>query len=98
MIVLLLLDFQEPDVIRATEAGAAEVPEPEELMQGYWTPSCKAPRKVTQDVFGQQHTTIASDLVECMHCGRKIVAGAPSPAIRTCRTCLLILLLNLWHL
>mmetsp|Transcript_14753 Transcript_14753/g.41547 ORF Transcript_14753/g.41547 Transcript_14753/m.41547 type:complete len:163 (+) Transcript_14753:90-578(+) len=56
----------------------------EELMQSYWSTSGLPPKKVTQDVFGQQHSNVASDPVECVHCGRKIVAGRFAPHLEKC--------------
>eukprot|EP00193_Tetraselmis_chui_P004165 CAMPEP_0177752730 /NCGR_PEP_ID=MMETSP0491_2-20121128/1073_1 /TAXON_ID=63592 /ORGANISM="Tetraselmis chuii, Strain PLY429" /LENGTH=167 /DNA_ID=CAMNT_0019267949 /DNA_START=135 /DNA_END=638 /DNA_ORIENTATION=- len=56
----------------------------EEIMQRNWAPSAASGIKVTEDVFGQQHPPVASELVECMNCGRKVVAGRFAPHLEKC--------------
>mmetsp|Transcript_12153 Transcript_12153/g.31138 ORF Transcript_12153/g.31138 Transcript_12153/m.31138 type:complete len:163 (+) Transcript_12153:286-774(+) len=76
--------------VRPADAGEgnvetrADTQELEEVMQRNWTSSGAAGIKVTEDVFGQQHPPVASDLVECMNCGRKIVAGRFAPHLEKC--------------
>lgn len=36
------------------------------------------------DVFGQTHPAIAADVVECMNCGRPVVAGRFAPHLEKC--------------
>ncbi|XP_062181640.1 SAGA-associated factor 11-like isoform X2 [Phragmites australis] len=36
------------------------------------------------DVFGQTHPAIAADVVECMNCGRHVVAGRFAPHLEKC--------------
>ncbi|TVU18918.1 hypothetical protein EJB05_35038 [Eragrostis curvula] len=36
------------------------------------------------DVFGQTHPAIAADIVECMNCGRPVVAGRFAPHLEKC--------------
>jgi len=40
--------------------------------------------RVSEDVFGQQHPVVASDLVDCTNCGRAIVAGRFAPHLEKC--------------
>ncbi|KAF8720074.1 hypothetical protein HU200_024847 [Digitaria exilis] len=36
------------------------------------------------DVFGQTHPAVAADVVECMNCGRPVVAGRFAPHLEKC--------------
>lgn len=36
------------------------------------------------DVFGCSHPTIANDIIDCMNCGRPIVAGRFAPHLEKC--------------
>jgi SAGA-associated factor 11 len=36
------------------------------------------------DVFGQTHPAIAADIIECMNCGRPVVAGRFAPHLEKC--------------
>ncbi|KAG2619923.1 SAGA-associated factor 11-like [Panicum virgatum] len=36
------------------------------------------------DVFGQTHPAIAADVIECMNCGRPVVAGRFAPHLEKC--------------
>ncbi|XP_078179007.1 SAGA-associated factor-like protein [Carex rostrata] len=36
------------------------------------------------DIFGQSHPAVASDIFECMNCGRPIVAGRFAPHLEKC--------------
>jgi SAGA-associated factor 11 len=36
------------------------------------------------DVFGQTHPAIAADVVDCMNCGRPVVAGRFAPHLEKC--------------
>ncbi|KAJ7565028.1 hypothetical protein O6H91_02G044900 [Diphasiastrum complanatum] len=40
--------------------------------------------KYTIDVFGQLHPAVASEIFECMNCGRPIVAGRFAPHLEKC--------------
>ncbi|XP_062231168.1 SAGA-associated factor 11-like [Phragmites australis] len=40
--------------------------------------------KGVMDVFGQTHPAIAADVVECMNCGRPVVAGRFAPHLEKC--------------
>jgi SAGA-associated factor 11 len=40
--------------------------------------------KGAPDVFGQTHPAIAADVVDCMNCGRPVVAGRFAPHLEKC--------------
>lgn len=40
--------------------------------------------KYTVDVFGQSHPVLASEVFDCMNCGRSIVAGRFAPHLEKC--------------
>ncbi|KAL6864959.1 hypothetical protein ACP4OV_016110 [Aristida adscensionis] len=45
---------------------------------------CGGGSKGTVDVFGQTHPAVAADVVECMNCGRPVVAGRFAPHLDKC--------------
>ncbi|CAN6470311.1 unnamed protein product [Victoria cruziana] len=40
--------------------------------------------KYVSDIFGQTHPAVASEVFECMNCGRSIVAGRFAPHLEKC--------------
>ncbi|XP_057831749.1 SAGA-associated factor 11 isoform X1 [Cryptomeria japonica] len=40
--------------------------------------------KYTVDLFGQSHPAVASDIFNCMNCGRSVVAGRFAPHLEKC--------------
>ncbi|KAJ8769784.1 hypothetical protein K2173_007644 [Erythroxylum novogranatense] len=40
--------------------------------------------KYVVDIFGQTHPSVASEIFECMNCGRSIVAGRFAPHLEKC--------------
>lgn len=40
--------------------------------------------KYVVDIFGQTHPAVASEVFECMNCGRAIVAGRFAPHLEKC--------------
>ncbi|KAH9292496.1 hypothetical protein KI387_042313, partial [Taxus chinensis] len=55
-------------------------------MAEYPSSSCGAENggKYTVDLFGQTHPAVASEVFECMNCGRSIVAGRFAPHLEKC--------------
>lgn len=46
--------------------------------------SAEANGKYVLDIFGQTHPSVASDLFDCMNCGRSVVAGKFAPHLEKC--------------
>ncbi|XP_050109308.1 SAGA-associated factor 11-like [Malus sylvestris] len=46
--------------------------------------SGEADSKYVVDIFGQNHPSVASEVFECMNCGRPIVAGRFAPHLEKC--------------
>lgn len=46
--------------------------------------SGEANSKYVVDIFGQSHPSVASEVFECMNCGRSIVAGRFAPHLEKC--------------
>ncbi|KAB2616586.1 SAGA-associated factor 11-like protein [Pyrus ussuriensis x Pyrus communis] len=46
--------------------------------------SGEANGKYVVDIFGQNHPSVASEVFECMNCGRSIVAGRFAPHLEKC--------------
>ncbi|RVW65744.1 hypothetical protein CK203_057687 [Vitis vinifera] len=46
--------------------------------------SGEANSKYVVDIFGQSHPAIASEIFECMNCGRSIMAGRFAPHLEKC--------------
>ncbi|KAG0481162.1 hypothetical protein HPP92_012020 [Vanilla planifolia] len=46
--------------------------------------SIEANSKNVLDIFGQTHPAIASEILECMNCGRPVVAGRFAPHLERC--------------
>ncbi|ERN05204.1 hypothetical protein AMTRI_Chr08g166500 [Amborella trichopoda] len=46
--------------------------------------NCETNSKYTTDIFGQTHPAVASEIFECMNCGRSIVAGRFAPHLEKC--------------
>ncbi|GAB4859263.1 SAGA-associated factor [Ancistrocladus abbreviatus] len=46
--------------------------------------SGEANGKYIVDIFGQTHPTVASEIFECMNCGRSIAAGRFAPHLEKC--------------
>ncbi|KAM1753461.1 hypothetical protein ACFX12_006040 [Malus domestica] len=46
--------------------------------------SGEANSKYVVDIFGQNHPSVASEVFECMNCGRSIVAGRFAPHLEKC--------------
>lgn len=44
----------------------------------------EATSKHVVDIFGQSHPAVASEIFECMNCGRSIVAGRFAPHLEKC--------------
>lgn len=46
--------------------------------------SSEANGKYVVDIFGQTHPSVASDLFDCMNCGRSVTAGKFAPHLEKC--------------
>ncbi len=46
--------------------------------------SSEANSKYVVDIFGQSHPSVASEVFDCMNCGRSIVAGRFAPHLEKC--------------
>lgn len=46
--------------------------------------SSEANGKYVVDIFGQTHPSVASDIFDCMNCGRSIMAGRFAPHLEKC--------------
>ena len=46
--------------------------------------SSEANGKYVVDIFGQNHPSVASEIFDCMNCGRSIVAGRFAPHLEKC--------------
>lgn len=69
------LDEEEEEMRLSVEA-CARVANP-----GY---SGETNGKYVVDIFGQTHPTVASEIFECMNCGRSVVAGRFAPHLEKC--------------
>lgn len=66
------LDNEEEEVRLSMEARAMD------------PSSSEANSKNVVDIFGQTHPAIASEIFDCMNCGRPIVAGRFAPHLEKC--------------
>ncbi|XP_020274362.1 SAGA-associated factor 11 homolog [Asparagus officinalis] len=66
------LDNEEEEMRLSMEARAAD------------PSSSEASSKNVEDIFGQTHPAIASEIFDCMNCGRPIVAGRFAPHLEKC--------------
>lgn len=46
--------------------------------------SSEANGKYIVDIFGQNHPSVASEIFECMNCGRSVMAGKFAPHLEKC--------------
>lgn len=67
------LDNEEEEMRLSMEARAANP-----------SSSGEAHSKNVVDIFGQTHPAIASEIFDCMNCGRPIVAGRFAPHLEKC--------------
>lgn len=67
------LDNEEEELRLSMEARAADP-----------STSGEANSKYVVDIFGQTHPAIASEIFDCMNCGRPIVAGRFAPHLEKC--------------
>lgn len=56
--------------------------------------SNEANSKYVVDIFGQSHPAIASEIFECMNCGRSIMAGRFAPHLEKCMGKVILYSLN----
>uniref|UniRef100_A0A0D6R4N3 SAGA-associated factor 11 n=1 Tax=Araucaria cunninghamii TaxID=56994 RepID=A0A0D6R4N3_ARACU len=72
------LNYDEEEEFRLSMEARAMVEDP--------SSSCAAENsgKFTEDIFGQTHPAVASEVFSCMNCGRAIVAGRFAPHLEKC--------------
>ncbi|GMH10958.1 hypothetical protein Nepgr_012799 [Nepenthes gracilis] len=66
----------EEEELRLSAEARAKVADP--------SISSEANGKYIVDIFGQTHPTVASEVFECMNCGRSIAAGRFAPHLEKC--------------
>ncbi|KAG0533008.1 LOW QUALITY PROTEIN: hypothetical protein BDA96_04G154900 [Sorghum bicolor] len=74
----------EEEELRAARAAAATAGGDHHHHPGGGEAAEEGGSKGGVDVFGQTHPAIATDVVECMNCGRRVVAGRFAPHIEKC--------------